>query len=209
MLRPENIRAVVCGAYQENAYLVCPDDRGDAFIVDPGDDLPALTRALSESGRRLSAIVLTHGHFDHMLAAAPLSRMTGAKVCVRPEDAEMLSDPAKSCFNAEVSVLPFPEALLEDELHDEIELCGIKLKVLATPGHSAGSACLYDPEGNVLFSGDTLFCAGFGRTDLYGGSGVQLRRSLRALFALPGETRVLPGHGPETTIAAERRRYGL
>ena len=74
MLRPENIRAVVCGAYQENAYLVCPDDRGDAFIVDPGDDLPALTRALSESGRRLSAIALTHGHFDHMLAAAPLSR---------------------------------------------------------------------------------------------------------------------------------------
>ena len=209
MLRPENIRAVVCGAYQENAYLVCPDDRGDAFIVDPGDDLPALTRALSESGRRLSAIVLTHGHFDHMLAAAPLSRMTGAKVCVRPEDAEMLSDPAKSCFNAEVSVLPFPEAFLEDELPDEIELCGIKLKVLATPGHSAGSACLYDPKGNVLFSGDTLFCAGFGRTDLYGGSGVQLRRSLRTLFALPGETRVLPGHGPETTIAAERRRYGL
>lgn len=209
MLRPENIRAVVCGAYQENAYLVCPDGRSDAFIVDPGDDLPALTRALSESGRRLSAIVLTHGHFDHMLAAAPLSRMTGAKVCVRPEDAEMLSDPAKSCFNAEVSVLPFPEALLEDELPDEIELCGVNLKVLATPGHSAGSACLYDPEGNVLFSGDTLFCAGFGRTDLYGGSGVQLRHSLRALFALPGETRVLPGHGPETTIAAERRRYGL
>lgn len=209
MLRPENIRAVVCGAYQENAYLVCPDDRGDAFIVDPGDDLPALTRALSESGRRLSAIVLTHGHFDHMLAAAPLSRMTGAKVYVHLEDAEMLSDPAKSCFNAEVSVLPFPEAFLEDELPDEIELCGVKLKVLATPGHSAGSACLYDPEGNVLFSGDTLFCAGFGRTDLYGGSGVQLRRSLRTLFALPGETRVLPGHGPETTIAAERRRYGL
>lgn len=209
MLRPENIRAVVCGAYQENAYLVCPDGRGDAFIVDPGDDLPALTRALSESGRRLSAIALTHGHFDHMLAAAPLSRMTGAKVYVRPEDAEMLADPAKSCFNAEVSVLPFPEALLEDELPDEIELCGVKLKVLATPGHSAGSACLYDPEGNVLFSGDTLFCAGFGRTDLYGGSGVQLRHSLRALFALPGETRVLPGHGPETTIAAERRRYGL
>ena len=209
MLRPENIRAVVCGAYQENAYLVCPDDRGDAFIVDPGDDLPALTRALSESGRRLSAIVLTHGHFDHMLAAAPLSRMTGAKVFVRPEDAEMLSDPARSCFNAEVSVLPFPEAFLEDELPDEIELCGVKLKVLATPGHSAGSACLYDPEGNVLFSGDTLFCAGFGRTDLYGGSGVQLRRSLRTLFALPGETRVLPGHGPETTLAAERRRYGL
>ena len=209
MLRPENIRAVVCGAYQENAYLVCPDGRGDAFIVDPGDDLPALTRALSESGRRLSAIVLTHGHFDHMLAAAPLSRMTGAKVYVRSEDAEMLSDPAKSCFNAEVSVLPFPDAFLEDELPDEIELCGVKLKVLATPGHSAGSACLYDPEGNVLFSGDTLFCAGFGRTDLYGGSGVQLRHSLRALFALPGETRVLPGHGPETTIAAERRRYGL
>ena len=209
MLRPENIRAVVCGAYQENAYLVCPDGRGDAFIVDPGDDLPALTRALSESGRRLSAIVLTHGHFDHMLAAAPLSRMTGAKVYVRSEDAEMLSDPAKSCFNAEVSVLPFPDAFLEDELPDEIELCGVKLKVLATPGHSAGSACLYDPEGNVLFSGDTLFCAGFGRTDLYGGSGVQLRHSLRTLFALPGETRVLPGHGPETTIAAERRRYGL
>lgn len=209
MLRPENIRAVVCGAYQENAYLVCPEGRDDAFLVDPGDDLPALTQALSASGRRLSAIVLTHGHFDHMLAAAPLSRMTGARVYVRSEDAEMLADPAKSCFNAEVSALPFPGPFLEDELPDELELCGIKLKILATPGHSAGSACLYESEGGVLFSGDTLFCAGFGRTDLYGGSGVQLRCSLRALFALPAETRVLPGHGPETTIAAERRRYGL
>ena len=85
-MNPNEIRALPCGAYQTNAYLVCPDGRGDAFLIDPGDDLSALNAAIAESGRTLSAILLTHGHFDHMLAAAPLQKETGAEVYVSEKD---------------------------------------------------------------------------------------------------------------------------
>lgn len=209
MLSQSNIRRIVCGAYQENAYLVCPEGRGDAFLIDPGDDLPALRRAVAESGRTLAAILLTHGHFDHMLAAQPLSEETGAPIYIRAEDAVMLEDSEKSAYSAEVSRLAPPDDPETRAYPLMLEICGAKLQILHTPGHSQGSACLYDPEGGVLFSGDTLFCEGFGRTDLYGGSAMALRRSLRQLFALPDETIVLSGHGPATTIGAERRRYGL
>lgn len=209
MLSQSNIRCIVCGAYQENAYLVCPEGRGDAFIIDPGDDLPALRRAVSESGRTLSAILLTHGHFDHMLAAQPLSEETGAPIYIRAEDAVMLEEPDKSAYSPDVSRLAPPDDPETRAYPLMLEICGVKMRVLHTPGHSQGSVCLYDDEGGVLFSGDTLFCEGFGRTDLYGGSRAALRQSLRQLFALPDETKVLCGHGMATTIGVERRRYGL
>lgn len=208
MLKQSDIRRICCGAYQENAYLVCPEGRGDAFLVDPGDDLTALRRAIGESGRSLSAILLTHGHFDHILAAQPLAEETGAAVYIHAGDAEMLDDPAKCAYSPEVCRLGPPEGLARTLYGAEIEACGVPVRVLHTPGHSKGSVCLL-AEGNILFSGDTLFCAGYGRTDLYGGDDAQMVRSLKRVLALPGETAVLPGHGPATTIAAERRRYGL
>lgn len=208
-MNPNEIRALPCGAYQTNAYLVCPDGRADAFLIDPGDDLALLRRAIADSGRRLSAILLTHGHFDHMLAAEPLRRETGAEVFVSAADAELLTDPVKNAFNREVSVLELPKMLPFEALEDEIEVCGAKMQVLSTPGHTRGSVCFYEKEGGVLFSGDTLFQAGYGRTDLYGGDMFALARSLKTLLTLPEDTRVLPGHGGETTIGAERRRYRL
>ena len=96
-----------------------------------------------------------------------------------------------------------------EELGDEIAVCGIRFRVLHTPGHTRGSVCYYDAENGILFSGDTLFCAGFGRMDLYGGSPAQMRTSLRSLFELPEDTQVCCGHGPMTCIQAEKRRYSL
>ncbi len=157
----------------------------------------------------ISAILLTHGHFDHMLAAEPLRRETGAEVFVSAADAELLTDPVKNAFNREVSALELPKMLPFEALEDEIEVCGAKMQVLSTPGHTRGSVCFYEKDGGVLFSGDTLFQAGYGRTDLYGGDMFALARSLKTLLALPEDTRVLPGHGGETTIGAERRRYRL
>lgn len=209
MLSHQNIQCIVCGAYQENAYLVCPEGRGDAFVIDPGDDLDALRGAIAASGRTLGAILLTHGHFDHILAAQPLSDETGAAIYVHAEDADMLEDPKKSAYAPDVSRLAPPDGLAAQSYPTLLEVCGTKLQILHTPGHSRGSVCLYDAEDGVLFSGDTLFCAGFGRTDLFGGSSLALRQSLRRLFALPDGITVLCGHGPATTIAAERRRYGL
>lgn len=203
------IQTIVCGAYRENAYLLCPEEGSEAILIDPGDDLSALKRALSDSGRKLGAILLTHGHFDHMLCAQPLKEMSGAKLYIRAEDASMLGDARLNVYNAACSGQPCPQGLETEALGTRIEVCGLAFDVLHTPGHTPGGACFYDAENALLFSGDTLFCAGFGRIDLPGGNHRQMRGSLAALFALPADTRVLPGHGCETRIGDERARYDL
>lgn len=210
MLKINDIRTIHCGSFQENAYLVCPEGRDDAFIVDPGDGLHPLMLALQASKRRLAAILLTHGHFDHILAAQSLNELHDAPVFIHAGDAEMLDDPAKSAYMPEVCQLEPPTDLPREHYGETIEVCGTTLKVLHTPGHSKGSVCLYDAEGGILFSGDTLFRAGYGRTDLHGGSDMEIVQSLRwILTTLPGETIVLSGHGGETNIGLEKRRYGL
>lgn len=203
------IECAVCGAYQENAYLLCPEGTKDVVLIDPGDDLEGLKAKLAQSGRRLKGILLTHGHFDHMLSAQPLSLVTGAPVYVHAADQAMLCDARLNAYDPAAASQPCPKDFEADELEEKIEIAGICFQVLHTPGHTPGSVCYYDTENGVLFSGDTLFCAGFGRMDLPGGSPAQMRASLRKLFQLPADTRVLCGHGGETTIAAERARYRL
>lgn len=188
------IEKIVCGAYAENAY--CIDGE---LLIDPGDDLPTLARLAGG----IKAILLTHGHFDHMLAAEELQKRTGVPVYVHPLDAPMLSDASLSAYNPEVSSLPQPGHIACTAYPESL----FGFRVLHTPGHTPGSVCLYREEEKVLFSGDTLFQAGFGRTDLAGGSMHQLLSSLQTLLALPRDVRVYPGHGESTTIDEECRRY--
>ena len=188
------IEKIVCGAYAENAY--CIDGE---LLIDPGDDLPTLARIAGG----IKAILLTHGHFDHMLAAEELQKRTGVPVYVHPLDAPMLSDASLSAYNPEVSSLPQPGHIACTAYPESL----FGFRVLHTPGHTPGSVCLYHEAEKVLFSGDTLFRAGFGRTDLAGGSMHQLLSSLRTLLALPRDVRVYPGHGESTTIDEECRRY--
>ena len=202
-----DIQPVLCGMIQENAYIVSARGRDDCVVVDPGDDYPKLKQAIG--ARPVAAILLTHGHFDHILGAGALAAETGAPVYIRPEDTEMLNDPelnGYSLMGEDEMAGPAPAAL---PLGESILAAGLDFQVLPTPGHSKGSACLYLPGEGVLFSGDTLFQAGYGRLDLYGGSSEAMVLSLRRLFALPGDTRVYPGHGNATTIGEERARYRL
>ena len=190
-----DIKRVVCGAYQENAYIV-----GGDIIIDPGDDLETL---LMEAPNP-RAILLTHGHFDHMLAAGEIQKKFGVPVYIHEQDGAMLGDAEAAAYDAYAAHLPMPRDIKWQRYEDGI----FGFKVLHTPGHTRGSVCLYNEAEGLLFSCDTLFCAGYGRTDLPGGNMREMADSLIGLMALPGNTRVLPGHGGETTIGNECRRYG-
>ena len=206
------LRRVLCGAYEENAWLVGAAGEDTAVLIDPGDGLAELRAALAASGRRLGAILLTHGHFDHTLAAGPLARESGAPVYVHPADLAMVEDARLNAFNPMAADLPCP-ADVGAEVYpvsdgEIFSACGLSFRLMHTPGHTPGSVCLYDADNGLLFSGDTLFAMGYGRTDLPGGSDEEMSASLLRLFTtLPGTTRVLSGHGKETSIGREAGYY--
>ena len=203
-----DIQRIVTGAYQENAYLVF-DGAGKAAVVDPGEDAPRILAALRDAGAELAAVLLTHGHLDHIAALPALLAAAPTPVHVAPEDAAW-------CFTERNRLEPYapvlsPPANLAEDLSEgaEVRAGGLVFRILATPGHSPGSVCflLGGPAGSpaALFAGDTLFAGSIGRTDFEGGDDAAMAASLRRLASLPPETRVLPGHGPATTIARELR----
>ena len=203
-----DIRRVICGSIQENCYIVRAKGRDDCVVVDPGDEYPRLKAALG--ARRVGAVLLTHGHFDHILAAGRLQKDTGAPVYVASEDAAMLGDPTLNGLDSLMGQPTMDTPEIAPTLYGEaLSVAGLDFEILPTPGHTRGSVCLYMRDAGVLFSGDTLFCGGFGRMDLPGGSHRDMRNSLRALFTLPEDVRVFPGHGPATRIGDESRHYRL
>ncbi|MEG1605276.1 MAG: MBL fold metallo-hydrolase [Clostridia bacterium] len=204
-----NCKRLVCGLYESNAYLIFAKDGRSAFLIDAGDDLAGLLSAIDASGARLQAIVLTHGHFDHILAAKGIREKTGAKVYIGAGDAPYLADQLLNCYDEQVSRAAFAP-MEADELigvpgrEGVITLCGYDLRVLETPGHTPGGICLYCEEEKALFTGDTLFARGYGRMDLPGGSERDMVRSLKKLLALEDDVTIYPGHGPLATIGAAR-----
>ena len=186
------IRKIPVGMLQENCYFVS-DENGETAVIDPGDEADRLLGLLQSGGLTPRCILLTHGHFDHVGAAAALAERYHCPVYLHEADRAL---PARLTGGP----LPQTRALHEG---DELAVGALRVRVLETPGHSAGSVSLLCCD--ALFSGDTIFAGGsWGRTDFPGGSEPALRASLRRLAALPPQTRVFPGHGPETTIAAER-----
>ncbi len=201
------VARLVTGAFQENCYLAIASD-GSAAAVDPGADATSVLAALRDAGATLRAVLLTHGHLDHLSALpALLAAAPGTPVRMAAADAAW-------CFTRANSIPPYepvlepPASLAPVSDGDELAVGDLRLRVLATPGHSPGGVCYFaEADGArppVLFSGDTLFRASIGRTDFPGSSWEDMEASLRRLAALPPETRVLPGHGDPTTIAAER-----
>jgi len=193
------------GPFAENPYLIACPDTGQAIFVDPGDDGPLLWQAVLDAGVRLRAIVLTHAHLDHVGAVEFLRRRAGVPVYLHAADAPLLAAVPQQArlFGLQAApVAPAERTLAEGDI---LEVGTLRFRILHTPGHSPGGVCLYSQEQRLLLAGDTLFRRGFGRTDLPGGDARVLLRSIETqLWPLPDDTRVLPGHGGQTTIGEER-----
>lgn len=202
------IDRLILGGFETNCYVVRRDESvRECLIVDAGLDARDLVEFLEQHQLAPVAVVLTHGHADHIVGLAALRpHYPGIRVYLHQSDADLLDDPAANLsVLAGVSFTTGPvDVLLEDG--DTVEEAGLSLKVLHTPGHTPGGICLYSESDGVVFAGDTLFADSVGRTDFPGGDMDQLLASIRSkLFTLPDSTSVYPGHGMRTTIGREKR----
>ena len=193
------------GPLQCNCSILYDEAAGDATVVDPGGDLLKITGFLAAHNLRLRQIVVTHAHLDHIAGAALLSEQTGAPILYHQADLFQLSwmEQQAAWMGVRTPVVRPPDSRAEDGTR--LQVGAETGQVLHTPGHTEGSISLHFPESNLLLAGDTLFRGGIGRTDLPGGDGALILRSIRdRLLPLPGETVVIAGHGAQTTIEAER-----
>jgi hydroxyacylglutathione hydrolase len=200
-----DVRMFTVGPVMENCFLFRRDGSDRALIVDPGEEAPKLLGALEQLGVELEGILLTHTHFDHVGAVAPVAKATGAEVWVpeieRPVLADIMSFVPWPGFG------PFESYEAEHTLSggEKLELAGFEIDVIFTPGHSPGHVTFSIPDEQVVFSGDVLFQGSVGRTDLPGGDWPTLLDSIRGLVdSLPGETTVYPGHMGVTTLGREQ-----
>jgi len=197
------IEKLVLPPLDNNVYLVVDEGSQQAAVIDPALGASEIQAKLQELGAKLTYILNTHGHPDHSADDEPLRKATGARLAIFEVDAYRLERNAREprWFLPAPPPPAKPDILLKEGT--PVTIGGIVLTTLHTPGHTEGSCCFYEPASRTLFSGDTLFRGSCGRTDVAGGSPARIVSSLQRLAKLPPETRVLPGHGPETTIAAE------
>ena len=185
------IRTLILGPLQVNCYILWETEQ--CLVIDPGFEPERVMKTCDELGLKIQAILLTHGHFDHVGGVKKIAEKTGCQVFLHPD---------------ELSLPPF---ITSGKLYytdtyaegDEITLAGMTFTVLHTPGHTPGAVCLH--FGDHLFTGDTLFAGSCGRTDLPGGSFATIKASLKRLASLPGNASIYPGHGEETTLETERQ----
>ena len=214
------VRGFPAGSFGTNCYVIAPGPGEQCVVVDPGQDaVPGLDDLLREHRLQPVAVLLTHGHIDHMWSVVPVCGAHDIPAYVHPDDRALLSDPAKGLSMAVGQSLfggmtfTEPDDVVEIAADGLIELAGLRLQVDLAPGHTPGSIVFRAPGGAggesappLMFAGDLLFAGSIGRTDLPGGDTAQMMSSLaRVVLPLPDETVVLPGHGPSTTIEKERR----
>ncbi len=195
------------GPLQCNCTILGDEQAGEAIVIDPGDEIGRIHRRLSDLGLKLKQILVTHAHIDHVGGALKLKRLTGAPILFNQNDLpqiKMMEEQAGWLGVATPETAPPDEPLTDGAV---VGLASCPAQVIHTPGHTQGSVCLHFAPLNLLIAGDTLFAGSIGRTDLPGGNYRQIMESIQSrLLPLPDETKVLPGHGPGTTIGAERSR---
>lgn len=187
----------------DNGMYIVVDERRDALVIDPSMAEAEVLRAVRDEGLRVLAILNTHGHPDHVFANAPVKEATRARLAIHRLDAYRLDLASRPEGSALLG--PAPRATPDDLLEEGpvTYLRDVRIEALHTPGHTEGSTCFHLLAEGMLFSGDVLFAGTVGRVDLPGGDPRAMEASLERVAALPPETRVYPGHGPPTTIAAE------
>jgi len=193
------------GILQCNCSILGDETSREAIVVDPGDDIPKIMAILNRHHLTVKQILMTHAHIDHIAGAARLKQLTGAPILYNPRDLPLVK---MMDVQAGWLDMPTPEVHSPDDTLEDgrlITITGLTGNILHTPGHTQGSVCLHLPDQNLLLAGDTLFAGSVGRTDLPGGDGPTLIRSIHEkLLPLPDATIVIPGHGPKTTIGEER-----
>jgi glyoxylase-like metal-dependent hydrolase (beta-lactamase superfamily II) len=197
------VESFTVGPLEENAYLVIDESRGVSVVVDPGDEGERLVRAIERSGAKLEAIWLTHAHFDHLGAVAAVKRAWDVPVHLHPLDEPLYRTAAWQAANFGLAIdepPPVDRAIAEGE---PLTVGSLSFDVMHAPGHAPGHVVIHGH--GIALGGDVLFAGSIGRTDLPLSSPADMQRSLSRFASLPEETRILPGHGPETTIGAERR----
>ncbi len=199
------IKRLILGMVRTNCYIVYTKDTKKAVIIDPAAEANKIIRTISELAVVPEAVLLTHGHFDHIIAADALRKEYGIPICILEEEANMLEDAMQNCSSMFLTAYTTTaDKLLRDG--ETLDFLNGTFKVIATPGHTSGSACYYSKEEGILFSGDTLFEGSIGRTDLPTAKPSKIHVSIREkLFVLPEDTLVLSGHGEETTIGEEKQ----
>ena len=201
------VKALVVGPFASNCFIVGSEKTKEGMIIDPGADAKNILNTVHDQGLSIVLIVATHNHIDHVGALRSVKDATGAKYAVHEADAKeampvMFGRMMGLMLGSSLRRAPNPDTFLKDG--DVIEIGDLKFKVLHTPGHTRGGISLLGD--GVVFSGDTLFNLGIGRSDLAGGDYGQLMDSIMTkLMVLPDSTIVYPGHGPETTIGAEKK----
>jgi len=199
------METIPVGPLQCNCTLLGDEETGEAIVIDPGDEISRIYRRVEDLGLKLKQILITHAHIDHVGGALKLKRLTGAPILLNENDLPLLK--MMEAQAAWVGV-PTPEVTAPDASLTDGMVVGLErypARVLHTPGHTQGSVCLHFEPLKMIIAGDTLFAGSIGRTDLPGGNPRQIIESIESrLMALPDATRVLPGHGPATTIGTER-----
>ena len=195
------------GLLQCNCSVFGDEATREAIVVDPGDEIEKITDVLDQYGLKVTAIVITHAHIDHVAGAQKLRALTGAPVYMNESDRELLNHLDVQANWLGVEPPPRPEVDQAATDGAKLRLGGSDFQVIHTPGHTQGSLCLWIPAENTLVAGDTLFRDSIGRTDLPGGDGRKLLQSIKTrLLELPESAVVIPGHGPRTTIGREKER---
>ena len=198
-----NIQTMTLGSYQTNCYLVWGQDSDSCVVIDPGYEPQTILLQAKKLGKTIEAILLTHGHFDHVMAAPGIQKATGAKLYIHKNDEPDLAPEVAGHrgYLREPYVMPRVDGHLEEG--GEVQVGDLTFRVLHTPGHTLGSCVLLCED--LMFSGDTLFAGTCGRCDLAGGSLEQMFASLKKLAQLEGDYKVLPGHMEASTLETERQ----